>query len=271
MAGAGSERRRIFAREVFAGAGRAAAALAAGYHGTEGSLRVTANKLMRHPDVKAELELLEGQARTKAVATREEALELLTRQLRFSPKALLTTGGAIDLAAAVQNGVIEMLEGVEVSDTEVGQRIRVKFPDRQAAVDRLAKLLGWNKPEQHEIKHTNDLRAMLATMTDEELGVTEPSAGEGQRVAAADSQQGPEAGDLVKTGSIPAGAKAVKRPASKAGKRRTARRENPKEPPTVPPELPTGGIQAALKRAAEAPPLTIAGAKKTADAMKAKL
>lgn len=181
MAGAGSERRRIFAREVFAGAGRTAAALAAGYHGTEGSLRVTANKLMRHPDVKAELETLEAQARSKAVATREEALELLTRQLRFSPKALLTPGGQVDLAAAVQNGVIEMLEGVEVADTEAGQRIRVKFPDRQAAVDRLAKLLGWNKPEQHEIKHTNDLRAMLATMTDEELGVT--GAGGGDEVA----------------------------------------------------------------------------------------
>lgn len=179
MAGAGSERRRIFAREVFAGAGRAAAAMAAGYHGNERTLVVSANRLMRHPEVKSELAKLEEMARVKAVATREEALELLTRQLRFSPKALLTPGGTVDLAAAVDSGAIELLEGVEVADTESGQRIRVKFPDRQAAVDRLAKLLGWNKPEQHEIKHVDGLRAVLASMTDEELGVTgtEPSAG----------------------------------------------------------------------------------------------
>lgn len=206
MAGAGSERRRAFAREVFGGAKRADAARAAGFTGSARTLAVTANRLMRHPVVVEELARLEGGARVQAIATREEALELLTRQLRFSPKALLTESGTLDLAAAVRSGAAELLEGVDVAETENGARVRVKFPDRQAAVDRLAKLLGWNKPEQHEIKHTTELKAMVAQLTDEELGIV---GGAGETTA---EPRGPEAGDLSATGAIPAGVVGKRRP-----------------------------------------------------------
>jgi hypothetical protein len=223
MAGAGSERRRIFAREVFAGAGRAAAAIAAGYKGSDRTLAVTANRLMRHPVVVEELARLEAGARVQAIATREEALELLTRQLRFSPKAFLTEAGTLDLGAAVASGAAELLDGVEVSETEDGARVRVRFPDRQAAVDRLAKLLGWNKPEQHEIKHTTELKAMVAQLTDEELGISLGGAGETTA-----EPRGPEAGDLVKTGSIPAGVVGKQR----RKRRPTAAKLAPPEPQT---------------------------------------
>jgi phage terminase small subunit len=239
MAGAGSERRRAFARAVFSGMDRAKATREAGYNcKKDNAARVLANHLMKHPDVVAELGKLEAAARSVAIASREEALELLTKQMRFSPRLVLASDGSVDLTAAIKSGAAEMLDGVEVSEYETkdggGKKVRVKFPDRQAAIDRLAKLLGWNKPEQHEIKHTADLRAALAGLTDEELGVCaggDPV--EGREDAAAESVRGLEAGDLVKTGSIPAGVKKAKR-----RKRRTARREVRTEPAPPAPQKP---------------------------------
>jgi hypothetical protein len=134
----------------------------------------------------------------------------------------LTESGTLDLAAAVRSGAAELLEGVEVAETENGARVRVKFPDRQAAVDRLAKLLGWNKPEQHEIKHTTELKAIVAQLTDEELGI----AVGGARETTAEPR-GPEDGDLSATGSIPAGV---------VGKQRRKRRPTVAE--AAPPERP---------------------------------
>jgi len=174
MAGSRAARRRSFARLVFAGLPHNLSARRAGYQGNLRILSKTAARLMKHPDVKGEVERLENHARAKAIAERQETLEFLTRQMRFSPRQVMNDRGQIDMQRATETGTVNLLDRIDVTErkTEHGatvRRIRVQFPDRGAAIDRLAKMLGWNKPELHEVTHTAGLRAALAKLTDEEL------------------------------------------------------------------------------------------------------
>jgi hypothetical protein len=174
MAASRPERRKAFARAVFAGSPHNQAARSAGYHGSLRRLSKTASRLMKHPDVIGELGRMGNHARVQAIAERNETLEFLTRQLRFNPLGVLNARGEIDLQRATESGMAELLEGIDVWErkTPAGntiRRIRVRFPDRGAAIDRMAKMLGWNQPEQHEVSHTAVLKAALVGLTDEEL------------------------------------------------------------------------------------------------------
>lgn len=75
---------RLFC-EAYAGAangvGKTAAELA-GYKGTDGSIRVKASVLLAKPHIQAELERMRTAITTKAVATREERQEFLTKMMR---------------------------------------------------------------------------------------------------------------------------------------------------------------------------------------------
>jgi hypothetical protein len=168
-----AERMLAFDRGVAAGADGVAAARAAGYGGTARVLSVTVARLRKHPLVAAELERIENAARGASIARRRELLEFLTSQLRFRPSVLLNDDGTVDLALAKACGAVDLLDGLDVVETVEGEgnvtrRVRIRFPDRQAAGALLAKLRGWNKAEKHDVK-VSGLAGQLAALSDEQV------------------------------------------------------------------------------------------------------
>ncbi|MBE7465313.1 MAG: hypothetical protein HS116_17685 [Planctomycetes bacterium] len=62
--------------------------------------------------------------------------------------------------------LIQSLDAVELPGPEGARKIRVRLEDRQAAADRIARLMGYNAPEKHE--HEAKGRP-IESMSDEEL------------------------------------------------------------------------------------------------------
>lgn len=175
--GAEREREIKFADLVFGGATGPKAAAACGYGGSSQALRNAASRLMKRAGVKKRLEELRAASAEKAHATLDEALTILTEQLRgdLGPylksveEELIPGSGvkfqtwAIDIEKMKQDGKTHLLAGVEITDKGT---IRVKTYDKQGAIDRLAKLFGWNKPEK--VDHGGTI-AVVQEMTQEEL------------------------------------------------------------------------------------------------------
>lgn len=151
-----------FANEYFACGNASEAAAAAGYK-RGSSLKVTACNLLKHAFVQKRLAELKAKHETKTVLQRDEALLLLTRQARFDARDFVTfvpvldvlTGKptkqlapVLDLKKAEAAGVLDLLEGFEITDKG---GLRVKWPDRVAAIDRIGKIVGWNAPEKVEV------------------------------------------------------------------------------------------------------------------------
>jgi hypothetical protein len=157
-------RRQRFAELLAVGVEQSEAARQAGYRGAPRVIKVTASRMARHPDVQAHLAKVRAQAEAAAVLKLEEAKRQLTRMVRFDPRKFIkfvpakveNAEGelvesktervpALDVEQADAAGVLDLIEGFEI--TEKGT-LRVKFPDRLAALDRLGKLEGWNAPEK---------------------------------------------------------------------------------------------------------------------------
>ena len=154
-----------FAHAYFAEPNGAKAAKAAGYKGDAESRRRTASRVLKRPEVQAELARLAQQTEGAAVAARKEALETLTRQLRLDlgPYLIFKDGvlERIDLQKMQADGRTYLLQGVEVTDDG---RLKVKLPDKQRAIELLAKLEGWMAPREHRVAQVD-----VAELSDAEL------------------------------------------------------------------------------------------------------
>lgn len=147
-------KKRKFAQGVFAGMDAYAAAKAAGYRGNKKTLQECASRLMKDAVVTAELAALNAAARDDSQATRDEAIKVLTEHLRANVDDFIDDDGMIDLCAAREKGKLHLIEKVtrKKADTKHGtsENVSVSFYSKHGAIDRLAKLLGWNEPEKHE-------------------------------------------------------------------------------------------------------------------------
>lgn len=180
-----ARRRRLkYAQGLAEGLPQREAALRAGYRECR-SLAALASKLAKHADVVAELAAIEREARTHAVAKRRRALEVLTQHLEFSlgpylveyEEPLVTLAGPvlvdgqpvmqkklrIDVAQIKADGQAHLLAGIEIRKDG---SIKFSLHDKQGAIDRLAKLKGWNKAEKHE--HSGSVK-VIEHLTPEEL------------------------------------------------------------------------------------------------------
>ncbi len=164
---AAAAKRTKFAQAIWQGMGQREAARAAGYKGSDRNLDAYASKMAKHGDVQTELARLREMARgeTVRVAEKGDVLGVLTAQaiggigryLRFDDEGKFT---GVDLARIQQDGAMHLLHGLEF-DAETGQPRRFKFASSQGAIDRLAKLLGWNAPKKHEVRHSDkDLKEL---------------------------------------------------------------------------------------------------------------
>jgi phage terminase small subunit len=165
-----------------------AAALAAGYRECP-SLDALASKLAKHPEVQAEIARCQAASRAKAVAKRRRALEILTQQLEFDlgpyieeyeAPVLTLTGQAlgadgkpmmqkklrIDVKKIKEDKKAHLLAGLEIRKDG---SIKFNLHDKQGAIDRLAKLRGWNKPEKVQHSGSVGLGRDPAQMTQAEI------------------------------------------------------------------------------------------------------
>ncbi len=145
-----------FAHAYFADPHGVRAARAAGYAGSEESLRRTASRTLKRTDVQAELARLAQRSGARAVAKRDQALAVLTAQLLFDPGPYLT----ID-----EDGEPKWDHSALKRDGKAGLET-MTIGDRQKAAILLARFEGWFAPKEHThtVAHQD-----LARLSDVEL------------------------------------------------------------------------------------------------------
>lgn len=123
-----------------------AAAIRAGYSPT--SAKVIANELLTKPDIYAEVQAKIEAMTNKADITKERILLEMRRLALFDVRSLYDENGhplpvhlLSDDAAAAING----LDVVSVGNAElgIGQVMKYKIPDKNKALESLAKILGY--------------------------------------------------------------------------------------------------------------------------------
>ncbi len=133
------------------------------------TVHVAACRLLRNTKVRTRVAELQDQADASAVMSRTEVLEILSRIIRACISDFLRVDGTVDVDAVRR--ARQELEVVVIEKTPDGRRrVRIKFSDRLAAIDRMARMQGWYRPQQVEVATTNtegmaSLRAMFETMT----------------------------------------------------------------------------------------------------------
>lgn len=148
-----ADRRLKFALAYFRSGNATSAATEAGYRGSRSSRARYGSLLLHHPDVLVELERLRKAATSKAILSRIEALELLTKIARFDYETILQ-GDQIDLCNAATCGALKLIESLKVREytsKEGGVTVtkEIKAPCRLAALRQIAELEGWQKEPQN--------------------------------------------------------------------------------------------------------------------------
>lgn len=116
---------------------------------TAKAVHTRASMLFGFAEVLRRIEELRAKAECEAIATRRETLIALTRILRACPSDIIDENGSIDLRKVRE--MRQELAGIEIEDTPNGRKYKVKFKDGIAAIDRLAKLEGWDAPQKVEM------------------------------------------------------------------------------------------------------------------------
>ena len=144
-----NKRLLVFASGLAKGLTQADAAKAAGYKGNAKVLSVTGARLAQNAKVKARMQEVEAATLEAAKAGREEAIRTATAMLR-ARLSWFVKDGFINLKDLPPEA-IDSLDSIAVSDK--GVRITL---DRLGAIDRLAKMLGWNVPDEVNVNATRD-------------------------------------------------------------------------------------------------------------------
>jgi len=115
-----------------------------------------ASELLHKGEVAVRIQELRSQADRSAIATQEEVSGIMTRLVRGAVSDVLRPDGTFDIKKL--RACRQELGEVAFEDTkEGGRRVRVKFRDPIAAADRLAKLQGWDKPQEVKLTGTLDV------------------------------------------------------------------------------------------------------------------
>lgn len=112
-------------------------------------------KLLKNPKVAAFIKELRGEVaelvKSNLVAEKSEALEFLTKVLR-------TPIGEIDKTSVL---------GQEFTVDQINEeviRTKVKMPDKLRAIERMAKMLGWDEAEKHQHEAGDALASLIASI-----------------------------------------------------------------------------------------------------------
>lgn len=119
------------------------------------TLHNSASAIMRKPGVRERIkELQEQAARTvmDGIASKSDVLRALSRSALACPTDVIAPDGSVDLTRL--RACRQEVAGVDVTDRPEGRQIKVRYRDGIAAAERLAKLLGWDQPQQVQVAAT---------------------------------------------------------------------------------------------------------------------
>jgi phage terminase small subunit len=137
--------------EAYMRLGDKTAAYREGYKATcsQASARVRACETFAMPHVAAYLAELQGAAADRTILDQREALQILTGVARGRLSAYLTEDGRVDLARVAEAGGPDV-ESLSLTDSESSSSVRLKVRDPIKAIERISRMLGWDKPTQIE-------------------------------------------------------------------------------------------------------------------------
>lgn len=141
-----SDRRRRFAEFLVQGLAAGRAYEQAGFKARGNSAEVEAGKLAKNPDVAAYVAELRAKASESAGMTAEQMIADCVRILQSPPSA-----------ASMDNPLCE------IRMSKVGPF--AAFPSKIAVMERLAKMLGFDKPQKVELSAEEELRGALAGLS----------------------------------------------------------------------------------------------------------
>lgn len=171
-----NDKQRLFVAEYLKDFNATAAYKRAGYKGKGNSAEVTANKLLRNPQVAAAVAKSAAKVHAKAEFTAQVAIDQLERMVTFDVRKLFHPNGSPkeiteldDETATVVAGleVVEQFEGSGKDRVFTGYLKKYKLSDRLSAVNTALKMFG---KLSERVEHTGKDGGPIETkdMTDNE-------------------------------------------------------------------------------------------------------
>ena len=147
-------KQKAFVREYLKDFNATHAAIRAGYKHPD----VQGPRLLGHVGVQAELQRLREKAENNAVMKFDEACEILTGIARSCLVEYMDgKTGAIDIRQGNHHAVQEV---TQVScDKDGNPIVKIKLNSKVQAIDRLAKMLGWDAPTR--LEHSGDIELSI--------------------------------------------------------------------------------------------------------------
>lgn len=166
-----SPKRAAFVREYVIDWNATAAALRAGY-----SVRTAASqggRLLQNVEIQAEIARHQTAVEGAALLSYEESLRILSAMARGNVGDYLDADGCIDMER-LKRHCPEAVQSIETraTTTEDGKTIvltKFRLADRVRALERLAKLRGWDQPSRVQTEDVTPARYDLSKLTTEEL------------------------------------------------------------------------------------------------------
>lgn len=136
-------------------------------------------RLLKHVEIQTAIKRHTDIATSASIMEYAEACELLTSMARGHVGHYMGAEGEIDHAAILQHhpAAVQAVDTATALD-EDGNRTRItklRLCDRVRALERLAKLRGWDQPARVQTEDVTPPRYDLTRLTDEELAAFETS------------------------------------------------------------------------------------------------
>ena len=119
------------------------------------TINKAAHRLFETETVKTYVEELQAKTTSATIMTRQRALEILSQIAEGKVSDLLNEYGDFDTEKIVKSGFsLEALEIIEGTENSAGRK-KIKVRDPITAIDRIAKLEGWDKQVDDADKAVN--------------------------------------------------------------------------------------------------------------------
>lgn len=141
-------RREKFVREYLRTGNATKSAQAAGY--SKRTAYSQGERLLRNAEIKQAVETARKRAEEKGLVDLIEAKRVLSRIIRSKLSEYLDANGKPNLSK-LKKSEQEIME-LAIEPTTYGTRRKIKLRDPIAAIERLARLSGWDAPEKHTIE-----------------------------------------------------------------------------------------------------------------------
>lgn len=164
-------KQQAFVREYVVDFNATAAYIRAGY--SPRAARTGSSLLMANPNIQTAIKRHTDAANTASIMEYTEACEILTAMGRGNVGDYLGDDGAIDIDR-IRKVCPQAVQGIDVTtqvdnDGNVSHITKFRIADRVRALERLAKLRGWDQPARIQTEDVTPPRYDLSRLTDDEL------------------------------------------------------------------------------------------------------